>query len=121
MLKEKRLHERRKERLRYKLRVSNRAGRPRLCIHRTNMHMYAQIMDDTTGSVLVMASTMEKELKDHLKNGGNKAAAEIVGKRLAEKATQKGIEKVVFDRSGFLFHGRVKALADQAKQHGLEF
>lgn len=121
MLNSKELHERRKKRLRYKLLTSNKSRRPRLCVHRTNLHTYAQIVDDQTHKVLVMASTLEKDVKSTLKNGANKEAASFIGRRVAQKALEKGIKSVIFDRSGFLFHGRIKSLADGAKEVGLEF
>ena len=93
----------------------------RLCVHRTPQHIYAQIIDPTGARVLASASTLETELRASLKNGGNIAAAGAVGKRIAEKAKQAGITKVAFDRSGFKYHGRIKALADAARESGLEF
>jgi large subunit ribosomal protein L18 len=93
----------------------------RLCVHRSNCHIYAQIIDATGGKVLASASTLEKELRDQVKNGGNVDAAKLVGQRIAEKAKQAGLESVSFDRSGFAYHGRVKALADAAREHGLQF
>ncbi len=93
----------------------------RLSIHRSNSHIYAQIIDATGDKVLVSASTLEPEVRKDLKNGGNVAAAAIVGKRIAEKAKQAGIETVAFDRSGFKYHGRVKALAEAARENGLVF
>jgi large subunit ribosomal protein L18 len=93
----------------------------RLSVHRTNTHIYAQIIDGTGEKVLVSASTLEKEVRTKIKNGGNVAAAAAIGKRIAEKAKKAGIEKVAFDRSGFRYHGRVKALADAARENGLSF
>ncbi|HQT25921.1 MAG TPA: 50S ribosomal protein L18 [Burkholderiales bacterium] len=93
----------------------------RLSIHRSNSHIYAQIIDATGAKVLVSASTLEPEVRKDLKNGGNVAAAALVGKRIAEKAKQAGIETVAFDRSGFKYHGRVKALAEAARENGLVF
>jgi large subunit ribosomal protein L18 len=93
----------------------------RLTVHRTNCHIYAQIISADGGKILATASTLEKEVRSQLPNGGNKAAAEFVGKRLAERAKSLGIEKVAFDRSGFRFHGRVKALAEAARENGLVF
>jgi large subunit ribosomal protein L18 len=93
----------------------------RLSVHRTNTHIYAQIIDGTGDKVLVSASTAEKEVRAKVKNGGNIAAAAVIGKRIAEKAKKAGIEKVAFDRSGFRYHGRVKALADAARENGLTF
>ena len=93
----------------------------RLCVHRTNSHIYAQIIATDNGTVLATASTLEAELKKDLTSGGNVKAAALVGKRIAEKAVQAGISKVAFDRSGFAYHGRVKALAEAAREHGLVF
>lgn len=93
----------------------------RLSVHRTNCHMYAQIIDASGGKVLASASTLEVEVRKDLANGGNAAAATIVGKRIAEKAKSLGIEKVAFDRSGFRYHGRVKSLAEAARENGLVF
>ncbi|MFO1387236.1 MAG: 50S ribosomal protein L18 [Chitinivorax sp.] len=93
----------------------------RLTIHRTNQHIYAQVIDATGGRVLASASTLEAELRNDVKNGGNTAAAALVGKRIAEKAKAAGVEQVAFDRSGFKYHGRVKALADAARENGLVF
>lgn len=93
----------------------------RLSVHRTNTHIYAQIIDGAGEKVLVSASTLEKEVRTKIKNGGNIAAAAAIGKRIAEKAKKAGIEKVAFDRSGFRYHGRVKALADAARENGLTF
>ncbi len=93
----------------------------RLAVHRTNCHMYAQIIDSSGSRVLASASTMEAEVRKDLANGGNAAAAMIVGKRIAEKAKSLGIEKVAFDRSGFRYHGRVKSLAEAARENGLVF
>ncbi len=93
----------------------------RLVIHRTNQHIYAQIIDGTGSNVLASASTLEAEVRTASSNGGNKEAAALVGKRIAEKAKAAGIEQVAFDRSGFRYHGRVKALADAAREGGLQF
>ena len=93
----------------------------RLAVHRTNSHIYAQIIDETGGKVLASASTLEAEVRKDIANGGNVAAAALVGKRIAEKAVAAGIKEVAFDRSGFHYHGRVKALADGARQAGLDF
>lgn len=93
----------------------------RLAVHRTNCHMYAQIIDSSGSRVLASASTLEAEVRKDLANGGNAAAAMIVGKRIAEKAKRLGIEKVAFDRSGFRYHGRVKSLAEAARENGLVF
>lgn len=93
----------------------------RMCVFRTPRHIYAQIIDATGGRVLASASTVEAEIRSDLKNGGNIAAAVAVGKRIAEKAKAAGVESVAFDRSGFRYHGRVKALADAAREGGLQF
>lgn len=93
----------------------------RLSVHRTNSHIYAQIIDETGGKVLASASTLEAEIRKDIANGGNAAAAALIGKRIAEKAKAAGVEKVAFDRSGFQYHGRVKALADAARENGLVF
>ena len=114
------LYQRRKSRIRHKLK-SLRCNKPRICINRTNKHIYAQIIDHITGNVIVSSSSVQTDMKKDLKNGGNIAAAETIGKKLAEAAKAKKIKEVVFDRSGYLYHGRVKALADGARSAGLEF
>ena len=93
----------------------------RLAVHRTNSHIYAQIIDATGGNVLTSASTLEKEVRKDLPNGGNVGSAAFVGKRIAEKAKSLGIDKVAFDRAGCKYQGRIKALADAAREHGLVF
>jgi large subunit ribosomal protein L18 len=93
----------------------------RLTVHRSNLHIYAQVIDATGSTVLASASTAEKELRASLKNGGNAAAAAEVGKRIAERAKAAGVSSVAFDRAGFAYHGRVKALADAAREAGLKF
>ena len=93
----------------------------RLCVFRTNSHIYAQIISAEGDKVLTSASTVEAEVRGNLKSGGNTEAAAVVGKRIAEKAKAMGIEKVAFDRSGFQYHGRVKALAEAARENGLSF
>jgi len=93
----------------------------RLVVGRSNSHIYAQIVAPTGDKVLVSASTLEADVRKDLKNGGNKAAAAVIGKRIAERAKAAGIEAVAFDRAGFRFHGRVKALADAAREGGLKF
>ena len=112
--------ERRKERVRRQLRKNN-AGRLRLTVHRSSKHIYAQVIDDTKGHTVAAASTMEKDLKSALKTGADKAAAAAVGKLVAERATKAGVKDVVFDRGSYLFHGRVKALAEGARDGGLNF
>jgi large subunit ribosomal protein L18 len=112
--------ERRKARIRRRLKaVAN--GRPRLSVFRSSEHIYAQVIDDVAGTTLVAASTVEKDLKSSLKTGADKAAAAAVGKLVAERAIAKGIKDVVFDRGAYLYHGRVKALADAAREGGLNF
>jgi large subunit ribosomal protein L18 len=93
----------------------------RLTVHRSNVHIYAQVIDATGGNVLASASSLDADLRAALPNGGNVKAAALVGKRIAEKAREKGIEAVAFDRSGYKYHGRVKALADAAREAGLKF
>ena len=93
----------------------------RLTIHRTPRHIYAQVIGGNNGQVIVAASTLESEIRKGIKNGGNVEAATIVGARIAEKAKAAGIDSVAFDRSGFRYHGRVKALADAAREAGLKF
>ncbi len=93
----------------------------RLCVHRTPRHIYAQIIDSSGGRVLASASTVEPEVRKEIKNGGNIGAAAYIGKRIAERAKQAGVTRVAFDRSGFRYHGRIKALADAARESGLKF
>ena len=118
--KSKRLFGRRQERVRHKLGRSAK-GRPRLSVFRSSLHIYAQVIDSTDGRVLASASTVDKALKPSLKTGATRDRAAAVGKALAERAKKAGVSSVVFDRGGFLFHGRVKALADAAREGGLEF
>ena len=96
-------------------------GRPRLSVYRSSKQIYAQVIDDATGNTVASASTIEKDLKGSLKTGADVAAAAAVGKLVAERATKAGVTKVVFDRGGYIYHGRVKALADAAREGGLEF
>jgi large subunit ribosomal protein L18 len=96
-------------------------GAVRLTVHRSNAHIYAQLTSAAGDKVLATASTLEKDLRGQLKSGGNRKAAELVGQRIAAKAKQKGIEQVAFDRAGYRYHGRVKALADAARAAGLKF
>ncbi|QJU57038.1 50S ribosomal protein L18 [Sphingomonas sp. AP4-R1] len=112
------LFERRRRRVRTALRAKG-SLRPRLSVHRSGRHIYAQVIDDAAGKTVASASTLEKDVRDV--SGANLGAAEGVGKRVAERAAAAGVTKVVFDRGGFLFHGRVKALADAAREGGLEF
>ena len=102
-------------------RFSGTAERPRLAVFRSNNHMYAQIIDDTVGNTLVSASTLQKDVKAELEKTNNVEAAAYVGTVIAKKALEKGITTVVFDRGGYIFHGKVKALADAAREAGLEF
>ena len=114
-----------KERDRKKLRIKKHmiitSERPRLCVFKSAKHIYAQIVDDLSGKVLAQASTLSKDLKGSFKSGGNKDAAAKVGELLAKVAKQNKIEKVMFDRSGYIYHGRIKALADAARKGGLKF
>jgi large subunit ribosomal protein L18 len=96
-------------------------GAMRLSVHRTNVHIYAQITSAAGDKVMASASSLEKEVRGQLKHGGNRKAAELVGQRIAAKAKEKGIQAVAFDRAGYRYHGRVKALADAARAGGLKF
>jgi large subunit ribosomal protein L18 len=120
MLNTNELFERRQRRVRYRLRKLA-YGRPRLSVFRSSQHIYAQVIDDAKGVTLAAASTLEKDVRKDLKNGANKAAAEAVGKLIAERCKAAGVTTVVFDRGGYMFHGRVKALADAAREGGLAF
>ena len=102
-------------------RFSGTAERPRLAVFRSNNHMYAQIIDDTVGNTLVSASTLQKEVKANLEKTNDVNAAAYLGKVIAERALEKGIKDVVFDRGGFIYHGKVQALADAAREAGLNF
>lgn len=101
--------------------ISGTPEMPRLCVFRSNKNISAQIIDDVNGVTLASASTIDKELKADIKYGGNKEAAKAVGEAIAKRALAKGIDKVCFDRGGFLYHGRVKELADGAREAGLKF
>ncbi len=96
-------------------------SRPRLSVFRSSKHIYAQVIDDAAGATVASASTMEKELRGSLKTGADIGAAKAVGKLVAERAAAKGVKEVVFDRGGYIYHGRVKALADAAREGGLSF
>ena len=109
----------RKKRIRKK--VFGGLEKPRLCVFRSTKHIYAQVIDDTTGHTLASASSMEKDAKEHLEKGNKAAIAKHIGKIVAERSMEKGIKKVVFDRNGFLYHGRVKAVSDGAREAGLKF
>ena len=108
----------RRQRVRTALRL-RAGGRPRLSVHRSGRHIYAQVIDDAAGRTVAAASTLDKDVRG--KAGGTVAGAQEVGRRVAERAKAAGVTQVVFDRGGFLFHGRVKALADAAREGGLEF
>lgn len=110
-----------KRHLRVRKKVSGTPERPRLCVFRSLKHIYAQIIDDTSQHTLVSASTVEPEFRQLGKPGGNVEAAKFVGALVAKRALEKGITKVVFDRGGYRYHGRVKALADAAREGGLDF
>lgn len=112
---------RRRIHLRIRSRVRGRTQVPRLNVYRSLKHIYAQIVDDSRGHALVSASSLDKEIRAKLKNGGNVAAAKTVGGALAQRAKSAGITRVVFDRGGYGYHGRVKALADAAREGGLQF
>ena len=113
--------QRRRVHARVRTRVVGTPERPRLCVYRSLGHIYAQIIDDRSGRTLVSASSVDKESKKNLKGGGNIASAKAVGKFIADRAKAAGVVKVVFDRGGYKYHGRVKALADAAREAGLQF
>ena len=112
---------RKKRHLRVRNKISGTPERPRLNVFRSNKQIYAQLIDDVNGVTLAAASTLDKELKGQIEYGGNKEAAKKVGEAIAKRALEKGIETVAFDRGGFLYHGRVKELADGAREAGLKF
>ncbi len=112
--------ERRKARVRRAVKAAA-GGRLRLSVHRSSKHIYAQVIDDTKGETVAAASSLEKAMREGLKTGADVAAATAVGKLVAERAIAKGVKDVVFDRGGFLFHGRVKAVAEAAREGGLNF
>jgi large subunit ribosomal protein L18 len=114
------LSTRRKQRLRFQLRQKAH-GRPRLSVFRSGKNIHAQVIDDSRGNTVAAASTLDKDLKATLKSGADKAAATAVGKLVAERAIAAGIKQVVFDRGAYLYHGRVKALAEAAREAGLDF
>ena len=119
--KESRKDVRAKKHLRIRNRFSGTAARPRLAVFRSNNHMYAQIIDDTVGNTLVAASTLEKEVKAELEKTNNVEAAAYLGTVIGKRAVEKGIKAVVFDRGGFIYQGKIAALADAARDAGLEF
>jgi len=112
---------REKKHMKLRNRFKGTAERPRLCVYRSNLHMYAQIIDDDAHKTLVSASTVQKDVKAELEKTNDIAAAAHLGKVIAERAKEKGITEVVFDRGGYIYHGKVKALADAAREAGLEF
>lgn len=112
---------RRRNHARVRKNISGTSERPRLCVFRSANHIYAQVIDDTKGTTLVTASTLDGAIKGSLGHGGNIESAKAVGKLVAERAVEKGITTVVFDRGGYVYHGRVKALADAAREAGLAF
>jgi len=114
------LRDRRRQRLRFQLRRKSN-GRPRLSVFRSGKNIYAQVIDDGAGRTVAAASSLDKSLREALKTGADKAAATAVGKLLAERAIAAGIKQVVFDRGAYLYHGRVKALAEAAREGGLDF
>ncbi len=107
--------------LRVRTRVVGTSERPRLCVHRSLGHIYAQVIDDRSGRTLAAASSVDKKTRAQLKGGGNVASAKVVGKEVAERARAAGVEQVVFDRGGYKYHGRVRALAEAAREAGLKF
>ncbi len=113
------IRKRKHDRVRKK--ITGTAERPRLCVFRSLSHVYAQVIDDTTGTTLVSASTLDKEIKEKIAFGGNIAASREVGSLVAQRALAKGISAVVFDRGGYIYHGRVAALAEAAREAGLNF
>jgi large subunit ribosomal protein L18 len=120
MAKDVKIVERRKARVRRSIRA-NAYGRPRLSVFRSSKQIYAQIIDDENGVTLASASSLEKANRETLKTGANTEAAKVVGKLIAERAAAKGVKEVVFDRGAYMYHGRVKALADGAREGGLQF
>ncbi|MDE2667832.1 MAG: 50S ribosomal protein L18 [Acidobacteriota bacterium] len=114
-------HIRKRIHVRVRKKIRGSGDRPRLNVFRSASHIYAQVIDDDQGRTLASASTVDKEIREQNRNGGNLAAATVVGSRIAERTTRLGIKRVVYDRGGYLFHGRVKALADAARKGGLEF
>ena len=116
-----RSNERHRIHRRIREKIAGNSSRPRLCVYRSLKYTYVQIVDDSQGKTLVAASTAEKEIRDTLKKTGNIQASKAVGKVIAERAKAKGIESVVFDRGGYLYHGRIKAIAEAARESGLKF
>ena len=110
-----------KRRLRYRDKIVGTAERPRLCVYRSLNHIYVQVVDDAARKTIASVSTRDAEVRARIKAGGNVAAAKIVGEVIARRLKEKGIPAVTFDRGGYLYHGRVKAVADAAREHGLKF
>lgn len=112
-----------REKRHYRLRknINGTAQKPRLCVFRSNAHIYAQIIDDATGTTLVSASTNDKDLRDKISNKANKEAAKEIGTIIGKKAVDKGITTVIFDRGGYVYHGKIQVLADAAREAGLQF
>ena len=112
---------RRRIHVRMRKRIAGTSERPRLCVHRSTRHIRAQVIDDNTARTIVSASSLDKEVRKLIKGGGNIAASKVVGKAIAERAQAKGVDKVVFDRGGYQYHGRIQALAEAAREAGLKF
>jgi large subunit ribosomal protein L18 len=112
---------RRRKHVRVRKKIAGTPARPRLCVFRSNAQIYAQLIDDAAGQTLASASSLEKDIKALVSSGGSKEAAKAVGKLIAERAIEKGIKEVVFDRGGYIFHGRVATLAEAAREAGLSF
>jgi large subunit ribosomal protein L18 len=112
---------RRRIHMRLRTHIAGTEQKPRLCVNRSNKHIRAQVVDDRTGLTLASASSLDKEVRQTIKGGGNIAASKVVGKVIAERARAKGIGRVVFDRGGYRYHGRVQALAEAAREAGLKF
>lgn len=112
---------RKKRHLRVRNKIQGTPQRPRLNVFRSGKHIYCQVIDDTKGITIASASSLDKELKDKISNGGNVESAKLVGELIAKRAKDNGISKVVFDRGGYIYHGRIKALAEASREAGLEF
>ena len=120
MAKAKKTNDRRRNRVRRQLKKTA-GGRPRLSVFRSGKHIYAQVIDDVQGVTVASASSIDKDLRGSVENGGNKDAAALVGKAIGERAGKAGVKEVIFDRGAYLYHGRVKALAEAAREAGLNF
>lgn len=112
---------RKKRHLRVRNKIQGTTQRPRLNVFRSGKHIYCQVIDDVRGVTIASASSLDKELKDQISNGGNIESAKLVGELIAKRAKENGISEVVFDRGGYIYHGRVKALAEASREAGLEF